>query len=194
VCSFLSRSCIPLLKEFKKDMTAIVFAGMGILLLSQGWRLFWMFVGVVGFAAGLRTAQLYFGTQPIWMFWMMGIVCGIIGAAGAVFFQRVAVAVGGFTAGSILIFHLAPLLTGQNANLVLGLGGGILGAVTLYLIFDWALILLSSIVGATFVLDALGWSTPYAPVLFLLLAAVGVVFQSRSLKVSRNSVERNPTE
>ena len=48
-------------------MTNIFLALLGLALLVLGWKLFWLFVGVMGFAAGLQAAQIYFGPQPFWL-------------------------------------------------------------------------------------------------------------------------------
>jgi hypothetical protein len=171
-------------------MQNIFLAVVGVMLLTLGWKLFWMFVAVVGFAAGLQAAQTLIGPQPFWMLWGAGLVCGIIGAILALFFQRLAVAVGGFIAGAILVLRLLPMVGyAANGSIVLIGGvivGGVIGAVALLLLFDWALVILSSMVGAAFVVNALvGQSFPYATWLFLAVTAAGVVFQSRQLVASR---------
>ena len=160
--------------------TTIVLAVAGVALLVLGWRLFWLFVGVVGFAAGLQAAQWVFGPQPFWMLWAAGLICGIIGAILALFFQKLAIAIGGFVAGSTIALHLT-LMLGFHPGVLVTLIGGVVGAVGLYLLFDWALIILSSVVGATIIIDALGRNTPYAPVLSAVLIAAGVIFQARLL-------------
>ncbi len=158
---------------------------VGILLLTLGWRLFWMFVGVVGFVAGLQTAQTIWAQQPFWMLWAAGLVCGFFGAVLALFLQHLAVAIGGFVAGGILALQLVAML-GYTVNGLIALIGGIIGAVTLVLFFDWALVVLSSMVGAAFIVEAIGGSgLPYAPWLFVGIAAAGVAFQSRLLAASR---------
>jgi hypothetical protein len=162
----------------------LVLALLGGLLLVLGWKLFWLFVGVVGFAAGLQVADLYFGLQPFWVLWSVGLICGIIGAVIALFFQRLAVAVGGFVAGSTISLHLMSLL-GHNAGMLIICIGGIIGAVALYLLFDWALVLLSSIIGAALMVEALAWRQSYSTVLLLVLSATGVIFQARQLIASR---------
>jgi len=156
----------------------------GLLLLVMGWKLFWLFVGVVGFAAGFKAAQLFFGPQPFWVLWAAGLICGIIGAVLALFFQKLAIAVGGFVAGSIITLHLT-LTMGYDVGAVVALIGGIVGSVALYLLFDWTLIILSSLAGATFILEGLGWRFPYASLLFVVLIAAGVIFQGRLLMFSR---------
>lgn len=164
--------------------TTIVLAVAGAALLVLGWRLFWLFVGVVGFAAGLMAAQWVFGPQPFWMLWIAGLICGIIGAMLALFFQKLAIAIGGFAAGSTIALHLT-LMVGYHPGVLVTFIGGVVGAVGLYLLFDWALIILSSVAGATFIIEALGRHAPYAPVLSAVLIAIGVVFQARLLIASR---------
>jgi hypothetical protein len=165
-------------------MVNMVMAVSGVVLLVLGWKLFWLFVGVVGFAAGLQAAQLYFGPQPFWVLWAAGLVCGIIGAILALFFQKLAIGIGGFVAGSTIALHLT-LMMGYHPGALVALIGGVVGVVALYLIFDWALIILSSVAGAAFIIEALGRHAPYAPLLSTVLIAAGVIFQSRLLIVSR---------
>jgi hypothetical protein len=155
------------------------------MLLTLGWRLFWMFVGIMGFAVGLQAAQAFFGQQPFWVLWAAGLVCGVIGAVLALFVQHLAVAVGGFIAGAMLALQLLTMW-GYTANGLILLVGGVVGAVALVLLFDWALVVLSSMVGAAFVVNATaGLQVPYEPWLFLVVAAAGVIFQSRLLLASR---------
>lgn len=165
-------------------LTTIVLAVSGVALLVFGWRLFWLFVGVVGFVAGLQAAQSVFGPQPFWVLWTAGLVFGIIGAVLALFFQKLAVGVGGFVAGSIVALHLTLMMGYHPGALVALIGGGV-GAVVLYLLFDWALIVLSSVAGAAVIVEALGRHAPYAPALSAVLVAVGIIFQSGLLIVSR---------
>ena len=83
-------------------------------------------------------------------------------------------------AGSTIALHLT-LMLGFHPGVLVTLIGGVVGAVGLYLLFDWALIILSSVVVATIIIDALGRNTPYAPVLSAVLIAAGVIFQARLL-------------
>jgi hypothetical protein len=76
-------------------------------------------------------------------------------------------------------------MMGYHPGALVALIGGVVGVVALYLIFDWALIILSSVAGAAFIIEALGRHAPYAPALSAVLIAAGVIFQSRLLIVSR---------
>lgn len=156
----------------------------GGVLLALGWKVFWLFVGLVGFAAGLHAAQWVLSPQPFWMLWAAGLICGLIGAILALFFQHLAIAVGGFAAGSTIALHVM-LMMGHDPGALIVLLGGVIGAVTLYLVFDWALIVLSSVVGAMLIIEALGPQIPYAKALLAIIITAGVVFQARLLIASR---------
>lgn len=159
-------------------------AAAGALLLVLGWKLFWLFVGVVGFAAGLQAAQWALGPQPFWVLWAAGLVCGIVGAVLALFLQKFAIVISGFLAGGTIALHLVVML-GYHAGVLIVLIGGVVGAVALYLLFDWALVFLSSVAGATLIVEALGSQLPYAPALVVVLAVAGVIFQARVRMNSR---------
>lgn len=165
-------------------MTQFFPAALGLALLVTGRKLFWFFVGVVGFAAGIQAVPMIFGPQPLWIVWALGLICGIIGALLALFFQQVAIAVGGFLAGSMFAFHLMRIGVLAPNDLIV-LGGGITGALALFLIFDWALILLSSIVGAALIIEAVGLQPPVAPAVLIALSAIGIVVQGGWLLSSR---------
>lgn len=150
---------------------------LGIVLLAFGRRLFWLFVGAAGFVAGFDAAQQYLALQPDWIIWGVGILCGLVGILLALFFQRLAVGLGGFAAGGYIALYLTSLM-GLDALLWVYLVGGIIGAVLMYLLFDWALILLSSIAGASLIVQSLQWAPIYQMLLFGVLIAAGVAFQA----------------
>jgi len=45
----------------------IILIILGTVLLALGRRLFWLFVGAVGFVAGLNLATHFFSDQPTWV-------------------------------------------------------------------------------------------------------------------------------
>src|SRR5258706_1200591 len=83
----------------------------GGLLLVLGRRLFWFYVAVLGFAAGLTLASRVFHVQPEWMQLVIGIMFGIVGAILAFFFQEIAIVVAGFLAGASIPLTLMGGLT-----------------------------------------------------------------------------------
>jgi hypothetical protein len=171
----------------------------GVLLLLLGRHLFWLFVGIVGFITGMNLAAQYLAGQSDWVIIVVGLVAGVIGAILAVLFQRVAVAVAGFLAGSYLGAYLLATLgvdMGQFDGIITIIAG-ILGAVLVFVLFDWALILLSSLVGASLVVPALTLDQQLQLILLLVLALVGILVQAGMLRrwptgASRPSRRRRP--
>jgi hypothetical protein len=154
---------------------------VGAALLTLGRRLFWLFVAGLGFVAGLRLAGAWFSQAPDWVMLAIGLLAGLIGAGIALLLQRLGIALAGFLAGAYIVSGLLELLgvdpgaTAWIAYLV----GGVIGAVLLSALFDWALIILSSISGALIMLQALDLTTASSTVLFLVLVVIGVLVQRR---------------
>jgi Domain of unknown function (DUF4203) len=151
----------------------------GALLLLLGRRLFWLFVGLSGFAVGLLLAPTVLPNSPDWLVLVVALALGIVGALIAVFLQRLAIAVAGFLAGAFVGSTLASALAG-DANTVVWVGmivGGILGAILLSTMFDWGLIGLSAFVGATMIVDSLQLTAGAALTATVVLFLVGIAFQ-----------------
>ncbi len=155
-----------------------LLAGGALLILGR--KLFWLFVAVVGFAAGWAVATDLLSVQPEWLALVMAVVVGVVGALVAQFVQRMAVGLAGFLAGAFLALSLVRLLTLEAAGwgwLALLLGG-IVGAVLLGAAFEWALIGLSSLAGATLIAGALDLSAAGHLLAVIGLFVVGVIVQS----------------
>ena len=165
-------------------MTNIPQIIIGLLLLILGRRLFWFFVGALGFIAGLQLAQLYFGLQPVWMIWLIALLCGIFGMLLAFFFQTLALGVAGFAAGSTIAAYFANM-AGLSSVPVIAFLGGIVGLILLYTMFDWALIGLSSIIGSTLLVQALPVMSGAKPFLYTAFIAAGVLIQAAQLPKQR---------
>ena len=156
--------------------TPIAALVAGALLLVFGRKLFWLFVGVVGFVVAWRLTGAYFGDAGIG--WVLAVVVGLVGAAAAVLVQRLVVGVAGFAAGVIGFLWLAELL-GWALGLPTLIGAavaGALGAALLGWLFELGLIALSSLAGAALVVEGLGRGDPVGPAFFV-LAVVGALIQ-----------------
>ena len=79
---------------------------IGLLVLILGRKLFWLFVGAIGFVIGLHIAMHYLYLQPNWIALLVGVSAGIIGSILAIFLQRIAVVLCGFFSGSYLIIKV----------------------------------------------------------------------------------------
>jgi hypothetical protein len=160
---------------------------VGLVLVLLGRKLFWLFVGVVGFLAGMRFgAQLVTGQSDIVVL-TIAIGVGLLAAVLAIVLQRVAVALAGGIAGGMLAMRLAVLLgvTGETAGWIFFAVGAILAAILVSAVFDWALIILSALIGASMVSDVLPFDATARFVSMIVLFVVGAFVQSRLSGLSR---------
>ena len=162
----------------------IVNVVLGLVLLTLGRKIFWLFVGCVGFVAGFTYAQELFAVQSELVILAIGIIAGIIAAMIAIFLQGVAIALAGFMGGGYITIHIMGMLRLEMVEFIWlpYLIGGIIGAIVLFLIFDWALILLSSLIGAGFIVEVAGFDLWLENLLFLVLVIFGVIFQASLLR------------
>lgn len=153
---------------------------LGIVLLTLGRRLFWLFVGGVGFIIGINLATQFLSGLPQWTIVLIALVIGLIGAGLAVLLQGFAIGIAGFLAGGYIAIAIYNMLTGQAGGVswVIFIIGGIIGAVFLGLIFDWALIILSSLFGAQLIVQFFHPSSSMAGIVFVVLLLVGIAIQS----------------
>ncbi|MDD5466318.1 MAG: hypothetical protein PHS96_00790 [Anaerolineales bacterium] len=159
---------------------------IGGVLLVVGRKLFWFFVGALGFILAFELAtRLLRG--PFWLALLVGAIAGVLGALLAVFLQGAAIWIAGFLAGGYLAFSLLnafDLQSGWMGWLIFILGGAI-GAGLLSAFFDWALIVLTAMSGTTLVIEALPVERPLSVLLAILLFFVGVVLQARGLRAEK---------
>lgn len=153
---------------------------IGAIVLLFGRRLFWLCVAAVGFAAGFEIAP-HFVHEPTAMLTLtLGLVFGFIGALLALFLQKVAIAIAGFLAGGKFATAIAAaFFVGSTGYFgVIFLAGGIVGALLLLLLFDSALIVISSIVGAYLIGHTIVLPPAGSTILFIGLAAIGIAVQA----------------
>jgi hypothetical protein len=152
-------------------------------LLVAGRKLFWLFVGAAGFVAGLQLAT-QFWQGPELLAIVVGLVVGVIFALLAIFLQGAAIGVAGFLAGGYILTVLADMVgLNQGAfSWIVYVIGGIIGLLLVIFLFDWALITLSSLAGASLVTQALLIPSGIASVVFLALVIVGIVIQGSMLQ------------
>lgn len=158
----------------------IVQIAVGGLLLLLGRRLFWFFVAGVGFIAGMMLADLLLAEEAFWLQIAVAIGLGLAGAVFAYFLQKLAIGLAGFLAGAFIGFQVFETVGNLEGwlGLVFVFGGGVLGAVLLLVLFDWALILLSSILGAHLVVEGLVLEPRHHWILFAALCLGGIVMQA----------------
>ncbi len=149
----------------------------GIVMLILGRKLFWLFVAMAGFLAGLEFAAVLLPDQTLWVLLLVGITLGLVGLVVAILAQRVGFALAGFYGGAYLLFMAAQSYGIGADSIIPPLVGGVIGALVAILILDWALILLSSLAGAGAIVTGLGLEHTIGAVLFVLLAVAGAAVQ-----------------
>jgi hypothetical protein len=165
----------------------ILSALIGAVILLFGRKLFWLCVAAVGFAAGVEIAPYFFHEPSPLLALSIAIVLGFIGALLAMFLQKIAIAVAGFLAGGKLATAIAAAFFVQHATYfgITFVIGGIIGALLLLALFDWALIVLSAVVGAHLIQSAIVLPASGSTLLFAGLAVVGVIAQATAMRRGR---------
>ena len=159
---------------------------LGGALLIAGRKLFWLFVGAAGFVTGMQLATR-FSQEPGVPAIIIGLVVGVIFAILAIFLQSLAIGVAGFLAGGYVLTALAGMIQlNQGAfSWIIYIIGGILGLILVSFLFDWALITLSSLAGASLVIEAFSPQGATGGLLFFILFFLGVVIQGSILRRQR---------
>jgi hypothetical protein len=165
---------------------------LGIVLLLLGRRLFWLFVGVAGFLVGIQIADRFVADTQGKL--LIAIAAGILGAVIAIFLKKAAITMAGFVVGGYIAVELLRAFA-LFPNALAGIQGtpvsvpyiigGILGAVLLLILFDWGLIVLSSLSGASLIAHSITFQRHAIPLLFVVLVVIGILVQARMKHRSR---------
>ncbi len=161
---------------------------IGVVILFFGRNLFWLCVAAIGFAAGVELAPHLVQDPSALLSLTIALLLGIIGALLALFLQKIAIAVLGFLAGGKLAGAIAAAFFvhyAQHSTIIFVIGG-VIGAILLLVLFDWALIVVSSLIGAHLIVYQSTIALPQSGsiILFIGLAVVGILVQAASLRRS----------
>ena len=153
---------------------------VGIALLLFGRRLFWLFVAALGFAVGLQLAPYLMQNPPLWLSLAVSLVLGLVGALLAFLLQKLAIGVAGFLVGGRIAVAVVAAFMVQHAQYygITFVIGGILGAILLLLLFDWALIIFSSIEGARLIASSVHLPSTGLTILVVVLTIFGIIVQA----------------
>jgi len=155
-----------------------------VVILFFGRKLFWLCVAAVGFAAGLQIAPLLVNEASSLLALVIAVVFGILGALLALFIQKIAIALLGFLAGGKLATAIAAAFFVQHAqySTIIFVIGGIIGAILLLAVFGWALIVVSSFIGAYLIQSAMVLPPTGLTLVFIGLAILGIFVQAVSFR------------
>jgi hypothetical protein len=164
-------------------MLPFLSAIVGAALLLLGRKIFWLFIGGLGFVAGLQLAAHFLhGPESITL--LVGLALGVALALLAIFLETLAIGVAGFLAGGYTLVGLAGMLGLERPALtwLIYLIGGIAGIVLVTMLFNWAIISLSSLAGASMIVAAFPVQRGLAGLVFLVLVLIGVVVQATAMR------------
>ncbi len=155
---------------------------LGAALLLAGRKLFWLFIGIVGFMTGVQLAARFW-PGPEWTAIVIGIIVGLLFALLAVFIEALAIGIAGFLVGGFVLTTFTNML-GFTDGLLFWLFfaiGGMVGLLLVMFLFDWALIVLSSLAGASLVVQALFAEGGPGSLVFIGLFLLGLIIQGMVL-------------
>ena len=159
----------------------LVNAILGLFLLLFGRPLYWAFVAIAGFLLAGRFAEIYFADYSAGVQLLIALAAGILGAVIAIIAQRVAFALAGAYAGGYLALGAFAPSTPDVQPIVWIVIGAVIGGIIAAIVMDWAIIGLSSLVGAWAIATSLPLGHVMAAIAFLVLLVIGVVFQSSQM-------------
>jgi hypothetical protein len=157
---------------------------LGIGLLLFGRKLFWLFVATAGFFAGVEFAsRVWQGSETLTI--VVGLVVGLLFALLAMALKTLAISIAGFFLGGSALLSLASAFGIERGNLVLYIIGGILGIIFISIFFDWALIIISSLAGASMIAQTLDVTQGVAGLVFIVLLLIGIFFQTSDMRKNK---------
>jgi len=157
----------------------ILFVGIGFMMLIAGRPVYSVFVGTISFLVGTYLASQITVLPPEWNTFFVPLLFAVIGVVLTQAFKRWAAMVAGFFAGGILIINL-PNAFGSGvywSSPLLFAAAGIISVIFLFFIFDFALIVLSSLMAATLILSYMRVGNLDQGAMFLILAVFGIITQ-----------------
>ncbi|MCH9649142.1 MAG: DUF4203 domain-containing protein [Deltaproteobacteria bacterium] len=162
----------------------IVAAIAGIFLLIAGRRLFWLVLAVAGFAAGtILASRLPLELDQGWSI-AVAILCGLGGLLVVKLARRLAVPLLGILGGGLGALYLvqSTAFAPETAPWLAFGVGALFGLFLSTLLVEAALIVFSSLIGASTLLTPFDLQGPTAGLAFLALTLIGVAIQSRGWK------------
>jgi hypothetical protein len=165
----------------------ILSAAIGVAVLLFGRKLFWLCVAAIGFAAGVTLAPHIVSEPTPLLQLTFAILLGFIGALLTFFVQKLAIGLAGFIAGGRFAVGLIATFVGQYGShyWLIFIVGGLIGTVLLLMLFDWALIFVSSLIGAHLITSAISLPPTGEILLFSALVLFGVLVQAASVRRSK---------
>lgn len=165
-------------------MLSFIGIPVGLLLLLFGRRLYWVFVAGIGFLTGVEVTPRLLPGQPEWMILVAALGLALVGAVLAIVAQTLVVALFGFLAGGgtgVLLLRTLGA-DGDAVAWTVFLASGVVGILLVLALFEWGLVLLSSLAGARLIVggvqESILPSKALALAAMIVVAVVGVIVQA----------------
>lgn len=130
----------------------IVRGVIGGILLFLGHELNFLFAGAMAALLGFRLTPLLPPQWPGWADYVFMIGLGVIAAVAVLLNERVGYFISGFLAGGyFLVEYYAPNVL--TVPLLPFIVGGVIGALVLGVFTEWALILVTALIGAYYLMN-----------------------------------------
>ena len=154
---------------------------IGIMILFIGRKLFWLFIGSIGLLAGLTYAENFLGPQEDYIVLGIAVLLGLLFATCALLLKKLALGLAGFMVGAYVTLYLFRAFSFPETQFIwlICLIGGILGIALMAFLFDWAIIILSSIFGAILVIQSVAIAPHIMPWAFFGMIILGCAAQAR---------------
>lgn len=185
---------------------ALVMLPLGLLSLFLGRQLFWLFVGVSGLLLGLLIGVVV-GMSNDWpppVIFLVALSVGALAAVLSIYLQKPMASLASFVMGGLMAAVLYMLVRyGANiaTNLMFGgpgpetwilfLVSGVAAAIFVWVTYEWALIVLSSLMGALLTFIGIAPFLPFnlPGILYLTilvgLAVLGIYVQAQMMSKTR---------
>lgn len=182
-------------------LTALVAIALGSISLFFGRRLYWVFVAVAGFLIGLiLVPSLFFNNVPeIWQP-LLTLLIALIFAGLSLLLNKVMIAISGAVGLGVFTYSLTNAYLLEWASLAVTIIAAIAGILASWFLFDWALMLFSSIAGASLVTSGFISIIPRTSgadlLIFLFVFMIGFTFQiiNWTREQSKEAAEEIPEE
>jgi hypothetical protein len=164
------------------EQSALLTASIliGALVLLFGRRLFWLFVAGIGFWIGFELAPYLMQNPPPWLALVVAIIFGIVGAVLAFVLQKIAIGIAGFLVGGYVATAILGAFVTASAQYhgIAFIIGGVLGAILMLMLFDWALIVFSAIAGSELIVRHLHLPATGKTLILIVLVILGIIVQT----------------
>jgi hypothetical protein len=168
-------------------IASLVVLILGIISLFFGRKLFWVFAALIGLSVGLIFGEQLLQGQVLFIRIIVVIAFAAFCAVLALYAEKIMIILAGFFGLGVFGYLFANLFNlPAQFHWILFLGMGIIGAVLISRFMEWAIIIISSFIGAIMAGVGLGGLTHFNLFMDLLifvgLLTAGIFFQSRYLK------------